>query len=460
MTLIREVRERLSGPRADLYLIAVAVVLWGLAFWPTYVANGDGASMLEEAKSLADGRIDVPCSAGIHHEGLCYSNFYPLQSFLAAPLVFLIRLLPVGNTDGLISTAVHAIPVAAAAGSAVLVVLIARELGADRRASILAAVAMVLCTEMFVYARSFFTASLAAFVLTLAVYGYMRFERRTVLAALGTFGIVMAKPQLVFVALALVAAASLSYRGRARAMSLAVGAGAIALATLVHGLHNLARFDSASDFGGEQRTLDGSALAPDAVIDALGLLFVSPGRGLLVYSPLAAVGFVALILRTRGTRLAGIAVAVAAAALLVAILNPGGGVNWGTRYLVPVIPIACVGLAVMPRAWRPAALALGVWGLLVNLPTAIVPFESAYRGPVAARQEPSTIYWLFDDGPIVRVWNQFPDVFDNRSAWILWWREVPEAAVPIAVFISLAALLAAGWPVAKALQRRADTRAA
>jgi hypothetical protein len=87
----------------------------------------------------------------------------------------------------------------------------------------------------------------------------------------------------------------------------------------------------------------------------------------------------------------------------------------------------------------------------VNLPTGFVPFESAYRGPVAAQQEPSTIYWSVTDGPIVRVWDQMPDLFHDRSLLITWWREVPSAGVWVAVLVSLFALALAALLLIRAL---------
>ena len=339
-----------------------------------------------------------------------------------------------------------------------LVTAIARELGAPRRPAIVAALVMVLCTEMFVYARSFFAESLATFMLTLAVYGYLRIDRRRAVAAIGIAGLVLAKPQLVFVALALIAAATIGLPRRSRIAGIAVGLGAVAFATALHMVHNVARFGDPTDFGGEDRTLDGSALAPGTAIESLGVLFVSPGRGLLIYSPLAALGLVTLVVHRRGHRVVAIAIAVVVAAIFVGMLNPGGGVNWGSRYLVPIIPLAAVGLAFLPPRQRGLAFALGAWGFLVNLPTALVPFESAYRLPVAAGEEPSAIYWSIAHGPIVRVWDQIPEVFDDRGAWITWWREVPGTATPVALLLSLAAVTAAAWIVRRSLGGPPGTR--
>jgi hypothetical protein len=305
--------------------------------------------MLEQAKALAAGRVDLPCSVGIEHGGRCYSNFYPLQPLLASPIVALLQALPLGGrTDAVINSLVHIVPVGAAVGCAVLVTAIARELGASRRPAIAAGVAMVLCTEMFVYARSFFAESLAAFLLTLGVYGYLRLEKRVVLTVTGTAGVVLAKPQLVFVVIALVLAASFGRPRRGLVLALAVGVGSIALATAIHVVANVARFDDATDFGGEARMLHLDALAPAAVIKALGLLTISPGRGILVYSPLIVVGFIALLVTRRRHRVAAMAIAILLGSLFLAVLDPGGGVNWGTRYLTPIMPLAAVGLASCP----------------------------------------------------------------------------------------------------------------
>jgi hypothetical protein len=355
-----------------------------------------------------------------------------------------LRALPLGGaTESAINSLVHAVPVAAAIGWTCLTAVIARDLGAPRRAAIAAALAALLCTEMFVYARSFFTASLAALMVTIAVYGYLDVERRRWIAALGTAGLVLARPQLVFVALALVAVGGISKSRRASIIGVGTGLAAIAVATLIHMAYNYARFGNVTDFGGDDRTLHASALAPGAIVDAVALLLVSPGRGLLVYSPLAIVGLAGIV-RFAPARFTRIAVAVFLSALFVGVLNPGGGVNWGTRYLAPVIPIAIVGLALLPRSWRPLYVLAGLWGFLVSLPTAVIPFESSYRAPVAAQVEPKTIYWSLADGPIVRLWDQLPGVFGHQDAWLVWWREVPGQLVPIAVLFSVAAVIIAG----------------
>lgn len=69
--------------------------------------------------------------------------------------------------------------------------------------------------------------------------------------------------------------------------------------------------------------------------------------------------------------------ALAAQAAYVASLPADGGCQYGPRYLLPAMPLACLGLAGLARlrAWRAAALAVasaaGVFSLLVNLAGAL-----------------------------------------------------------------------------------------
>ena len=188
------------------------------------------------------------------------------------------------------------------------------------------------------------------------------------------------------------------------------------------------------------------------MIDSLALLTVSPGRGFLVYSPIAALGLAVLVKQRYRTRYAAIVVAAFVGAMVVALLNPGGGVNWGTRYLLPVIPLGVTGLALLPRGLGALAAGFGAWGLLIHLPTILVPFESAYRGPVAAGRSPSSLYWSIESGPIVQLWNQFPSVLSERSSWVIWWRELPGLWLWMGAAISLALVGVSVWLVARALR--------
>jgi hypothetical protein len=123
-------------------------------------------------------------------------------------------------------------------------------------------------------------------------------------------------------------------------------------------------------------------------------LLVSPGRGLLWMAPgilLAPVG-IAWAWR-RGERLWPLmTIAVSLAVLAPAALAPGwhGAWTYGPRYLLPLLPFAWVGVVLAStatagrRAWRLAASALFLAGLLVAIPGVLVDTMSYHDLAVRA----------------------------------------------------------------------------
>lgn len=408
--------------------------------------------MFQVAVALSHGSLSVPCSVGAPGVGgECYSTFYPLQPLLAAPIVWLANLGAGAfgaSGEGVAASAVHLVPVCAAAGSALLARRIALEWGASPRAAWIAPLALLLGTQMIMYSRSFFAESLAAFFATLMIWALQRRDTRNLWVMLGATGLVLAKPQLVFLAIALIFAGGLGSR-----RTLAWGCAGIAVATLLHGLHNEVRWGSVTQFGTD-RELHKAAMAPDRLLDALTLLVASPGRGLLFFSPVVALGLVVGLVRIPHARGRWLLIAVTIAALGMAAMNPGGGVNWGSRYLLPLIPAACAAVALAGGVLRPVIATLVGWSFLLQLPVLFVAAESAYRVPISAGALPKEIYWSWTNGPAVEAWKVLADSFSDPALLLVWWREVPGSLRPVAILVSVGLCLLSAW-LARGAYRRA-----
>jgi hypothetical protein len=291
-------------------------------------------------------------------------------------------------------------------------------------------VVFALGTEALLYSRTFFAEPLAAALVALAALRLPREQGRWLgLIALG--GIVLAKPQLVFMAVPLAVAAT----GR-QPRALAQAAASIGAAALILALYNVARFGSPKDFGGGNRDLEGSALAPGELLDATATLLVSPGRGLLIYSAAAALGLVSLIIWNKRSLLTRIALAASAGAFAIAALNPGVGVNWGTRYLVPALPLMCTGLAFAPRTVRRLGVTAGAFAFVATAPSLILDWQQTYRVPVRAGREPSTVYWSIAHGPLVEPWRALSDT--PVSDYMAWWMALPAPLRPLGAAVALA----------------------
>jgi hypothetical protein len=230
---------------------------------------------------------------------------------------------------------------------------IAERIGVTRRAAMLVAIATVLGSPLFFYARADFAQPLA----TLLVLGIVALlidalQRRNVQPGLMTGAVALAvltRPVdgalIAFAALVVLCLPLGDWRplrdGRQLGGEIAAG---VLVGLAVMFAVNFIRFGSPF-VSGYQAAFDGALL--------VGLIFelASPGRGLLWYFPLALLAPIgAWVLWRRGLR-------HETAALIVPVLLylplyaewPFNGWSYGPRYLVPVIPL--LGLLAGSVAW-------------------------------------------------------------------------------------------------------------
>src|SRR3974390_1201874 len=144
--------------RQRILQICAGTFLIYLAFLPPGVYSVDGNSMLAVADSLVvHHNVNVPEGLGIQgRNGLIYSSWYPLQSFLAVPVVAgaiemaSIVHAPAHYIEGIAVTILSGLYTALTVS---LVYLLALSLGSNDSGAFLAAFSYGFCTTAMVYTR-------------------------------------------------------------------------------------------------------------------------------------------------------------------------------------------------------------------------------------------------------------------------------------------------------------------
>lgn len=403
-----------STDRSFLVMVFAGVLLIYLALLPPGMFQIDANSMADVAASLATSLdFSIPCQpfAVPGRGGACFSPYYPLLSVVSAPVIGLgigvgsLLDLPPSYLGKVVALVV---PAAAGAGAAAFCAAIALELGASRRGAVAAATALALGTETLTYARTFFAETLCALLVAAAVWLATQRGRRGALG-LACFGLaVLAKPTMVAVGPAVGAARALAQR-RLKPL-LALGAATAAGGLLYLG-YNWLRFGDLLDFGGtrpgfgepEDRSFSAENFGPLDVVEGIGILLVSPGRGLLWFSPVALLGAFALWRRRRDP-LAASCLGATVGLVLLHSGFPGSGFEWGTRYLVAVLPLLCAGLALLRGRTAKVAVGLAVIGLLIQAPV-IVALPDRWPAEAEARGiSNGEVYWALPPKRIVESW--------------------------------------------------------
>jgi hypothetical protein len=456
---------------AGLSLILLAIV-------PPDTPGGDGESMLAVADSLATGgTFSVDCTVGMPGEsGQCYSNFYPLMSLLAAPFVWLGRTVASGagvSPEYAGHLVAFVVPALAAAGAATLAGDLARRLGASRVGVVGIAVAVALCTEMLTYSRSFFAETLAAFCVTLAVWGLTGPPGRRWTGYAGIALAVLAKPQTALFGPAVGLALALHQR---RIRPFLECCAATAASALVFFAYNSLRFGSPTDFGGETRELSLADFAPVQVIEGIGLHTISPGRGFIWFSPIAALGLF-LLWRRRRELIPAVCLAGCLGLVVLYLGNPGTGFNWGSRYVVAMLPLMCLGLVGVRGNLRRVAIALAVVGLVIQIPNVVGFYDRYHREQADIGIDSADNHWSVSGSQLVNVWpaalrqleaagerdveavvNGVPERGGTTEDQVLlnivalWWWGLPAVGIPwsVGLVLCLAMIAAGGFILARA----------
>jgi hypothetical protein len=355
--------------------------------------------------------------------------------------------------------------------------LTAFALGYGRRTALLGTVAFGAGTLLWPYARTLFSEVIAAFGLTLAFYGAARFAPISSLqpqiakekgrskkekggggedsdaerwneqpvatpypipnnqypvaaglfAGLGLAVLTLAKSSNAVVApffllfMAWVALAAWRAGGRVARLvgGLLLAGGIFAASVLATVVYNFARFGTLLSF-----PLEAYETFSTPLLTGLAGLFVSPGKGLLWYTPLLLLALIGL-----GVALAGVArgrtglLLVAAATILAPALlyalwfDWPGGRAWGPRMIAWVTP--AVALLALPaldwlagracsRALRIAIGAVLAWSLLAQLPGVLVNAELQEIEDFRRGIPFDDLVWAWEHAPLRTYWGAVP----------------------------------------------------
>jgi hypothetical protein len=471
--------RRLQAP----LLCAVGICLVYLAFFPAVIYSVDGNSMIAVSESLVTGHGFAVPIAGlgvIGRHGVYYSRWYPLLSILVLPLVAIAVFashhlnLPQHYVAALFAVTLSPILTAA---SALMVGLLARRLGATTRGAILAALGFAFGTIAPVYSRLFFADPLLALLTVAGIYFTLGDEWRGATAA--ALLAVLAKPTGIVLGPCLGGYLLCKRQPAGRWIAPLCGT---AVGLLIYFAYNWVRFANPFDFGQPE------TFALRIVPYAIAGLLLSPGRGLLWYSPaVIAVTAVpgAVFKRWEGRLIVAVAGAYLAEHSI--WMSWAGGWSWGPRLLLPAMPglMALVGLLERRRRWL--LIALTIAGFIVNAPTLMSFFERYYQEALAAKISAAAQTWNPLYAPAFRIWGaawrETADAYRNADqvgAFVrqagtaplatrvessrtlrvvnLWWWMLPAVGIPriAGATVSSVLLIIGLWLIARALARAPD----
>lgn len=382
-------------------------VLLGSIYLLTYRGtfhSVDELAMYAATESLVQtGSIDTPQLAfAAYHNWV--GALEPLQSLVTAPLYAIaVRVAQVGNIQ-----TVMLFNVVVTAGAGALIYLLLRELACPRALAVAVALIYGLATIAWPYSRSFFREPLLALLTAAATYALVRWYRTraalwallaVVLLALGVTTKITSVLAWPGFSLAVVLAPGTGRRARWRraiGLALLVAAGAL----LTEALYRVRI--GGSLVGEVQRLAAWSRLA--LLPPRLYGLTLGASRGLFVYSPvllLALPGMALLWRRERGLALLCLVTLIAYLCGYGLYAQWHGGLVWGSRFLVPVVPLLALplasGLGAARGVWRAGAGLLIAASLLIQVAAATTdssariaaqPWDSLtdYAGSPALRQ--------------------------------------------------------------------------
>jgi 4-amino-4-deoxy-L-arabinose transferase-like glycosyltransferase len=474
--------ETVSPPRTKLrfFLLGFGAFLIYLAFLPPGIYTIDANSMLAVSDSLLHGSVSVPAPyLGTRGpNGMFYSNWYPLLSVVSLPFVALGSAaahffeLPVHYVEAICALLV---PALCTACTIPLVSLLAVQLGADNKSAYWAGLVYGFGTIALVYARDFLAEPLLALIIASALC--LAFRERAGPAAILSSLAVLAKPTGVFIGPLL--SAYLFAKTRKLVVS-AIPAIGSAVGLGLYALYNAFRFGHPFTFGQPW------AFAMHTIPEGFAGLLVSPGWGLLWYSPCAVLGLAAIpYARKRWEALTILGVFLSLLGLHAPFAIWNGGWSWGPRYLLPALPGLIALTALLPAAGKKATLALALVTFILTAPT-MFSFYKRYLAEAYERNVPSSeLTWSPAASPLVHAWpaaiRQCRDaanhdvralfaaagtpahtIDSSRALRIVavWWWVLPIARVPrsLGVVVSVLLLIAGFTALAFSSPRYNDRR--
>jgi len=417
--LLRELRDLSFVPLA-LFLVLSSVYL--LTYHGLF-RSIDELAMFSMSESLVQTHTLQTPQLGFAPYHNPVGRIEPFQSFLAAPLYWLaVRLKNVGNIQ-----TVMLLNIFFTSATGVLLYLIARELGYSDRVC----VSLVLCyglgTIAWPYALTFFREPLLAFLLSAAYLCFVRWRNTDQLyfgficSVCLILGLITKLTSFVFLP-AFLSALFLERKHSPRQWRtmFLVGSAFLLIGIMILGAALSYRSNSSLSPIYARGVISRFSLR-NLVVRGYGLLF-SPGKGLFVFSPLLLLGLAglpALWSRHRTAVWAGVFALIGYTGGYTQYGVWHGGLCWGPRHLVPIVPLLLVPLSEVlrarKRAWRVATFIFIALSISIQFVTVTVDY-TRQNG-----RESDQLMFDFNRSPVIeqfRLWRL-------ANLDLLWWHTSP-----------------------------------
>ncbi|MCH7663632.1 MAG: hypothetical protein IH859_07160, partial [Chloroflexi bacterium] len=407
-----------------------------------------------------------------------YSGIGPLHPILAAPLYALLQNTSLGTVQ-----AFYLLTPVYTALTAVVVYLLALRLGYPLRTGLLAGMVFGLATIAWPYSQTFFREPLAALLLASA---WLSFEIATAagvspkrrLLAFVVFAILYPAANLtkVFIASTLPAFLLLTWRRRnlfppiMRIHQIRILVFLIGTALILVAVYQLILTSLPADvntrlsqtFALERvRHIFRRLETQDFGISIAGMLF-SPSKGMLLYSPILLLAFVAIPKWGRArweyllipyTALIGFLLAQFGA-----FLSAWWNITWSTRFLLPVIPLLVVAALPMLDAMLNSGkgkVRYAFWGLilvsiLIQFGGVLIATPTYLKDLYFQQQIPDLglTIWRLQHAPLLEHWRL---LLTGTSPELAFWRAYPsnQLLVTLAVILNLLVIGGGLWLVTR-----------
>jgi hypothetical protein len=319
------------------------------------------------------------------------------------------------------------------AACVVVFLLIALELGASARHATLLALAYGLGTYAWPHAKTMFGEPMATLLVLGAVWQAVRFRTRGAVRHAVVCGAFLGGSLLgrssdgLFIPVVCIYLAGVAVTRPPRIRNVLATAAAVAVGATVPVLvflgTNTWRFGSPFDLGYQAVPLE------FPILEGFYGLFLSPGKSLFLYAPVAAVGIVAAVCAPRSRRpeaLLLLALGFVNALFFARFVYWHGDHSWGPRYLLMSLPFFILPCAPLLRAvtWRRAVIVAGALGVVSALLGTVMYFNQYFHVAEMAlgskMDEEGAVYWKsmhFDPkwSPIVGHARLMDDVVSNSS---------------------------------------------
>jgi len=468
----QETSQACLAPSHPLIPLAVFLVLCSVYLLTynglLYASGGDEWVLFSMTESLVQTHsLETPQMLFLPYSHVTIGRIEPLQSILAVPLYWLALHFPnVGNVQ-----AVMLFPILVTAATGAGLYLIVRHLGYSPVCGVTVALMFGLGSISWPYTRTFFREPLLAFLYVVAFLCFLLWRKSSHpgFALSCSFALILSvAAKLTSVIVLPIYAAAMFYSLRSVRWRTRLVLAGILLSGGLALCFSMLYFRRGSPFPSALLEFFHAFLQvpPRVIATRMYGLLLSPGKGLLLFSPVLFLSLFGLPAFWRQARAEFL---VIGGVLTVYLLSYGqysvwwGGTCWGPRFLVPVVPLLILPTAevVSKRGWHWRVLTIVITGISLTIQlTASTVNYLTYCLSITPNPypDPENTVWLWPSGlPISPVAGQLR-TWHPRHFDVLWWHSLPSGQMVIngALLIVLAVSIAASFAfLAYALRKRA-----